>query len=223
MKTYTIVLLSFIIATQIVAQSNGLGVISGGIGANIGAHAISLEKAGISITPYGELETGIISTNYPMELNIGIAKPLSVGFNYTPSRLYLAEDGDGFSAIKTKSFGVNFNVYMINRNRFNMQFSLTPGILKFDPFELRYDLNYVKLDLEGKSLAARLMFNIYLSKNAGLYLNLGYSSYQINVKQFVLHLEDPQFEAELNTILANDLSFRLPGLQAGLGVVFKLN
>lgn len=204
------------------AQSNRFGVISGNIGANIGINAIALEKTGVSAYA---LEEGVgMFTHFPIELNFGLLKPISLGVNFSPSRWVLVGEDEGIVSGKFTSYGVNINLYPINTNRFNMQLSLTPSLLSFEEFSLAYNSsNQLNIDFTGTAFKARLLFNIYFSDHAGMYFDLGYSSYKIGIDNYSLKISDPELEAEIKTMADQGFNLRLPGLQAGIGVVFKID
>ena len=218
MKYYfTILCLGMFIQSK--SQSNSFGTISGNVGANIGINAIALEKTGV--TAYALEEGAALMTHFPIEVNFGLLKPISVGLNVAPSRWSLIDEG--IISGKFTSWGININLYPINRNRFNMQLSLTPSLLTFKPFSLDYDQNNkVYVDLKGTAFKARLLFNIYFSDNAGMYFDLGFSSYKIGINSYSLLLDDPDLEADIKNLVNQGFNLRLPGVQAGIGVVFKL-
>jgi len=219
---YLFLVLCFGILTQSKSQSNDFGIISGNIGANIGINAIALEKTGVTAYPIIDEDVTAIMTNFPIELNFGLFKPISIGANFSPSRWSLIE-GDIVSG-QFSSWGLNVNLYPINKNRFNMQLSLTPSLLTFKTFSLEYDQNNkINIDLKGTAFKTRLLFNIYFSDNAGMYLNIGYSLYRIGINKYNLLLQDPDLETEINDLVNQGFNLILPGVQAGIGVVFKLN
>ncbi|TAL56953.1 MAG: hypothetical protein EPN85_14700, partial [Bacteroidetes bacterium] len=109
-----------VIFTQSKSQSNDFGIISGNVGANFGINAIALEKTGV--TAYAVADVAAIMTHFPIELNFGLFKPLSIGANFSPSRWHLIDEG--IISGKFASWGLNINLYPINKNRFNMQLSL---------------------------------------------------------------------------------------------------
>lgn len=215
-KHLLLYLISYILWMNVAAQSNKPGVISGNVGADAAIHLVGLGKAGI--TAYPILATGGFITAFPLELNIGIFKPISVGVNYSPSRLIIGGVVGRFSTM-----GFNFNIYPINKNRFNMALSLTPSIIKFEPVSFYFDQdNNINLNFKGTGFRTRLLFNIYFSDNAGMYIGLGYSSYKIGIKDYKLLLSDQELEEQLNDLLSQDFKLNAIGLSGSIGVVFKL-
>ncbi|MBN8703552.1 MAG: hypothetical protein J0M08_10835 [Bacteroidetes bacterium] len=202
------------------AQSNKLGTVSGNIGANAGINAAQLGKAGIS--SYTLSDASIFTSNFPIELNLGIAKPLSIGANYTPSNWSIIGESGNVSG-KFAALGANINLYIINRNRFNMQLSLTPSYLLFKPidFSFNQNSNTIKANLSGVDYKARLLFNIYFTNHFGMYFNIGYNTYKISISDYNLLLQDPNLEQELKDLISENFKSSLPGFQGGAGIVFK--
>ena len=56
-----------------------------------------------------------------------------------------------------------------------------------------------------------------------MYFNIGYSSYKIGIKNYNVLLEDKDLEAEIKNLIDQNFNLRLPGIQTGVGIVFKLN
>ena len=214
-------LLLTLIYNKVNSQNNNTGVISGGAGVNIGATVPFLEVAGISGTYLGAFALTSVTTSFPIEANIGIAKPLSVGINYTPTNFTFPQAG--VLTAKSKSLGVNFNLYPINAKRFTMQLAITPSKLWFNKFDISYKEHYFKAQLGGTSLNTRLIFNIFLSKNAGLYFNLGYQVHKMTLQNFESSFTSDDFEEDLTNVVKNNVGVNMNGVHAGIGVCFKLN
>ena len=69
------------------SQSNDKGVLSGSVGVSFGAAYPTLDISGTSSIS-GEVPTGefvSFNTFYPIEVNYGLVKPISVGLNITPT------------------------------------------------------------------------------------------------------------------------------------------
>ena len=72
---------------KINAQSNSLGKVSGSVGFSFGASYPTIELSQNSPIAGETIPGEVISINtfYPMEINLGIAKPISLGVAYTPT------------------------------------------------------------------------------------------------------------------------------------------
>lgn len=218
MKKELLLLFLFICSTFIKAQSNKFGIINGNVSVDFAMHYTSLEKSGI--TAYPLTVAGPAVRSFPVEVNFGLVKPLSAGLNYSYCRWVT---GRGISG-KFSQVGININLYIANAKRFNMQLALTPSIVKFKPVDFVYDQNnYLSLQLKGTSFKTRLLFNFYFSDYAGMNFGIGYSSYQIGIKNYAVKVSDPELEKELNNIASQNFKLTISGVSVCIGVIIKVD
>ncbi len=205
------------------AQTNSIGTITGGAGVYIGTGVPTISLFPNSAIS-GEIPVGIatINTYKPFELNIGIAKPISLGLQYTPTSFNVVA-GPSLVRAKSKTLGVNINLYLINANRFSMEASLTPNKIWFNPLDLGFIGESLKVKVGGTGFKSRLKLNFLLAKNAGFYISLGYDIHRIRLKEFSVSNEDSEIEEDLNYILNNNIALNIRGISAGVGLVFKID
>jgi len=203
------------------AQSNSFGTISGGIGMDFGFGIPSLQAGGATYNVVGS-EIGFISLNasYPFDLNFGLAEPVSIGVQYAPTNFRFT-DGGGSIVVKSTSIGLNINLYLVNTDKFNMEFSLTPKTLLFKEFSLDAYQDGLRVDLKGGGMAGRLKFNILFSDNIGIYFDLGYDRYKVQLDKYSLVNDYQNLEDDLDELIQDDISLRLGGIHMGMGIALK--
>lgn len=201
------------------SQSNEFGVISASIGANYGFGIASLNIGDdVSFSSVGE--TVSFNACYPIELNVGILKPLGLGVQYSPTT-FLFATGDGALKLKVKSIAANINLYPVNKDRFNMELSLSPGKLLFNEVNLNRLEPGLKAEFKGSIFKTRLKFNFYFSDDIGMYGQVGYDSYKAKLIDYSLEENDEELEMELDELIDEGLFLGLGGLNIGMGFNVK--
>jgi len=211
----------FLLSKQSMGQGNSFGTIHGSIGVSAGVvtPVTILHENGMSYTVLAGIGVPLLTSSTPMELNFGLADPLSIGINYRPMKFRYG----AVISMEAKSIGFNFNLYLINRKKFSMEMSLTPQKLIFKPVNIDILDNHIDFRLKGSGFSAMTKFNIYFSKNAGIYFGFGYDSYKIGLESFRVDSENTDVENELTNALGSNLRIKTPGIRFSVGIAIKLS
>lgn len=216
----SIIVCCLVISSFAQNKSNDFGVLSANLGARGGLGVATLGISGGNYSLVTASEAAIFTSNFPIDVNFGLLKPISVGLNFTPTNYSVIGEG-GVLTAKNNSLGLNINFYIVNTPRFNMQLALTPYTVLTNNIELNYHPYSFNAKIKGSGFMGRLLFNIFFSENIGMYFGLGYhrSSYQL--KSFNMQIANDDLEFELNEIFKNDISLRVPSFGLSIGIATR--
>lgn len=195
-----IVVLPFCAAAQI----NEKGTFHLGLGVSLGAHATqyiqntTINIFGVPITTRTEENDGATTVLFPIDIQYGIAKPVSLGL--------FVEPGSYLDSSNTRSnglvlFGFQPRAYIINHDRFTWMASLQIGSAGLRIKDMENGQNTEAL-YKGPFFGLSSGVGFYFGEHIGLQLHARYMSNTFELKEYEQNgtsIDISAIEAELNT------------------------
>jgi len=186
------------------AQVNQKGTFHLGLGVSAGGHAtqyvqnITIDIFGVPITSRTEENDGAATVLFPIDIQYGIAKPVSLGL--------FVEPGSYLDSSNTRSnglvlFGFQPRAYIINHDRFTWMGSLQIGSAGLRIKDTENGQNTEAL-YRGPFFGLSSGVGFYFGEHIGLQLHARYMSTTFDLKEYEQNgasIDISAIEAELNT------------------------
>lgn len=189
----------------LVAQSNQGGVVQLGLSLTGGAYSTEYEQTFFGLTV--KETDGAASFSVPLEVNVGIMEPLSIGIYLQPG-FYLDS-----SAERSNSFfiaGLTPRFYAVNKDRFNYWLGLEFGLSSLIIKENEGETNEIQYTFAGGHFRLATGINAYLTDRFGLQAGLKYAAYSMPLRD--LEPDLPYYDATL----------KVSGIEFWLGLALRL-
>lgn len=214
MKRYAVVLIaitSFVARTS--AQSNKGGTVHIGLGFSLGLHATRYEEEWLETSQQRQRETtdGAITRTFPIDLQIGLAKPISLGI-YGEFGRYL--DSSDTRSNRVLLVGFAPRVYIINKDKFNWMIGPEIGISGLQIEDVEFANKKFTDSYAGLHVRLATGISFYFTKNLGLQFQTRYVYHNMQWRD-----RDP--ENTLFDTLDYEGVLTTSGIQLSLGVTVK--
>ena len=209
----TLALLALPFATTALAQSNEGGTFHIGVGWSLGFHTTKFEQQytvlGVVVK---DSDTGAALTrSFPIDLQIGVAKPLSIGIYVEPGS-YLDS-----SATRKNRFiiaGIAPRIYILNKDRFNWMAGPEVGVSALQIEDVEYFGKTYTDSYLGIHVRIATGVAFYFGDHFGIQTQVKYAIHSMPWRDRdpeSTALDNADFEASLNT----------SGIQIQIGATVK--
>ncbi len=185
-----IILLSIVVLGNFMAvnaQSNNTGSINVRVGGNVNLAAT------LTTTKYGNISSdedtsAVLASTIPISVDFGIHKLVSVSLGFRSGK-WLNEDPNDTNIqvkeAKTKTFNIGFKFYPISKKNFNLYLGYDFALSGFRKEKTTINTNTTDIQQwNGTGNFFNLGTNFYFGKGFGMYYQMGYTGYDLNLKEF---------------------------------------
>lgn len=214
MKRSTLFLLGVAsLALRSSAQSNEGGTVHIGLGFSLGLHSARYEEEWLETSQLRRRETtdGAITRTFPIDLQVGVAKPISLGI-YGEFGRYLDSSDTRSNRILIVGFAPR--VYIINKDKFNWMIGPEIGISGLQIEDVEFNNKKFTDSYAGLHVRIATGVSFYFVKNFGLQFQTRYAYHNMQWRD-----RDP--ENTLFDTLDYEGVLTTSGIQLSLGATVK--